>query len=68
MNLIKLIMRAVFDNSIYLFPSLYKLHLINNKKEHSLMNVPFTFLQVPSYISLNLFSTLHFEVPSQSLS
>lgn len=68
MNLIKLIMRAVFDNSIYPFPSLYNSHLVNNKKGHSLMNVPLPFLQVPSYISLNLFSALHFEVPSQLLS
>lgn len=63
MNLIKLIMRAVFDNSIYLFPSLYNSHLINNKKEYSLMNVPLPFLQVFLYTSSNLTLILHFEVP-----
>lgn len=68
MNLIKLIMRAVFDNSIYLFPSLYNSHLIDNKKGHSLMNVPLLFLQVPSYTSLTLHLILDFVVPSQSLS
>lgn len=68
MNPIKLIMRAVFDNSIYLFPSLYNSYLIRNKKGHSIMNVPLPFLQVPAYTSLTLHLTLYFEAPSQSSS
>ncbi len=68
MNLIKLIMRAVFDNSIYLFPSLYNSYLIHNKKGHSIMNVPLPFLQVLSYTSLTLHLILHFVAPSQSSS
>lgn len=68
MNLIKLIMRAVFGNSIYLFPSLYNSYLINNKKEHSLMNVSLPFLQALSYTALTLILILYFVAPSQSWS